>query len=120
VGSQPKSADAIGAQDSILPHSSYDGGSGGAFMRSRREFIGNVAALAAGTLAVPARVIEANDRIRVGIIGPGARGMALVRQAMACPNTDFVAFADIFTKRLEDVAWRWRATGRDASCVGIR
>jgi predicted dehydrogenase len=63
--------------------------------------MGNVAALA-GTLSVPARVLGANDRIRLGIIGPGARGMGLVKQAIACPNTDFVAFADIYTKRLED------------------
>jgi predicted dehydrogenase len=70
-------------------------------MHSRRDFIGNVAALA-GTLSVPARVLGANDRIRLGIIGPGARGMGLVKQAIACPNTDFVAFADIYTKRLED------------------
>jgi hypothetical protein len=69
-------------------------------MHSRREFIGNVAALA-GTLSAPATVLGANDRIRAGIIGPGARGMNLVQQAMACPNTDFVAFADIYTKRLE-------------------
>src|SRR6266851_2280648 len=31
----------------------------------------------------------------------GARGMSLVQQAIACPNTEFVAFADIYTKRLE-------------------
>jgi predicted dehydrogenase len=56
----------------------------------------------AGTLAAPpAVVLGANDRIRMGIIGPGDRGTALVRQAMACPGTEFVAFADIYTRRLE-------------------
>jgi predicted dehydrogenase len=47
-------------------------------------------------------VLGANDRIRVGIIGPGDRGMQIVREALRCPNTEFVAFADIYTKRLED------------------
>src|SRR5262249_14609424 len=36
------------------------------------------------------------------IIGAGDRGMQDVQAAIACPNTDFVAFADIYTKRLED------------------
>src|SRR5947199_3991289 len=69
-------------------------------MHTRRKFIGNAAGLA-GALSVPSRVLGANDRIRVGIIGPGARGMSLVQQAIACPNTEFIAFADIYTKRLE-------------------
>jgi predicted dehydrogenase len=70
-------------------------------MQSRRNFIGKVASGLAGTLAV-SNVLGANDRIRLGIIGAGDRGMQIVREAMACPNTDFVAFADIYTKRLED------------------
>ena len=70
-------------------------------MDSRRKFLGRVAGLA-GTLAVPSSVLGANDRIRVGIIGVGARGSELVRQAMACPGVEFVAFADVYTRRLEE------------------
>ena len=70
-------------------------------MHSRRNFIGTVATGLAGTLA-PSNVLGANDRIRLGIIGAGDRGMQDVRDAMACPNTEFVAFADIYPKRLED------------------
>jgi predicted dehydrogenase len=55
----------------------------------------------AGSLAVPSGVIGANDRIRVGIVGAGSRGMQLVRSAIACPNTEFVTFADVYTHRLE-------------------
>lgn len=51
--------------------------------------------------AVPGSVLGANERIRLGIIGAGDRGMQLVREAIACPNTEFVAFADIYTKRFE-------------------
>lgn len=70
-------------------------------MQSRRNFIGKVATGLAGTIASN-NVLGANDRIRLGIIGPGDRGLQIVREAIACPNTEFVAFADIYTKRLED------------------
>jgi predicted dehydrogenase len=59
----------------------------------------------AGTLAaVPRNVLGANDRIRVGIIGAGDRGMELVNQIRLCPNVEVAAFADIYTKRLEKAA----------------
>ena len=71
-------------------------------MHSRRNFIGKVATGLAGTIAVPSSVLGANDRIRVGIIGPGSRGQALMREAIACPNTELVAAADVYTRRLEE------------------
>jgi len=70
-------------------------------MDSRRKFIGRMATGLAGSMA-PARVLGANDRIRLGIIGPGDRGMQLAREALACPNTELVAFADVYTRRLEE------------------
>src|SRR5262249_8478369 len=70
-------------------------------MQTRRNFIGNVATGLAGSLAT-GRAMGANDRIRLGIIGIGDRGTQIAREAIACPNTDFVAFADIYTRRLED------------------
>jgi predicted dehydrogenase len=72
-------------------------------MDSRRRFIGTVATGLAGTLASPPSVLGANDRIRLGIIGPGDRGMQLVREAIGCPNTEFVSFADVYTKRIDQV-----------------
>jgi predicted dehydrogenase len=71
-------------------------------MDSRRKFIGAMATGLATTLASPKGVLGSNDRIRLGIIGIGDRGTELVRQAMACPNTEFVAFADIYSRRLEN------------------
>ncbi|MFN7921019.1 MAG: Gfo/Idh/MocA family oxidoreductase [Bryobacteraceae bacterium] len=68
---------------------------------SRRHFIGKVAGGLATTLAAPGTVLGANEKIRLGIIGPGDRGMQIVREAMSCPNTEMVAFADIYTRRLE-------------------
>jgi len=70
-------------------------------MDSRRKFIGRMATGLAGSMA-PTRVLGANDRIRIGIIGPGDRGMQLAREALACPNTELVAFADVYTGRLEE------------------
>ena len=48
-------------------------------MQSRRNFIGKVATGLAGTLA-SSNVLGANDRIRLGIIGPGAVGSVLLEQ----------------------------------------
>jgi predicted dehydrogenase len=67
---------------------------------SRRNFIGHVATGMATALA-PSTVLGANDRVRLGIIGPGDRGMQLVREALNCPNTEFAGFADVYTRRLE-------------------
>jgi predicted dehydrogenase len=71
-------------------------------MDSRRKFIGTMASGLATTLASPRGVLGANDRIRAGIIGIGDRGTEIARQAINCPNVDFVAFADIYTRRLEN------------------
>lgn len=67
---------------------------------SRRNFIGHVATGMATALA-PSSVLGANDRLRLGIIGAGDRGMQIVREALNCQNTEFVGFADVYTRRLE-------------------
>jgi predicted dehydrogenase len=69
-------------------------------MHSRRNFIVTAASGLAGTIA-SSSVLGANERIRMGIIGAGDRGMEDVRSAMACPDTELVAFCDIYTKQLE-------------------
>src|SRR5215469_8899216 len=71
-------------------------------MNSRRKFIGTMATGLATTLASSQRVLGANDRVRMGIIGAGDRGTELVHWALNCPSVDIVAFADIYTKRLND------------------
>ena len=71
-------------------------------MSSRRSFIGKVASGIATTIAAPTTVLGANDRFRLGIIGAGDRGMQFVREAISLPSVDFVAFADIYSRRLED------------------
>ena len=70
-------------------------------MQSRRNFVTGLA----GGLAA-SRVLGANDRIRVGMIGPGIRGIQLLDHLVKQPNVEVVAFADVYTGRLEE-ARRW-------------
>jgi predicted dehydrogenase len=56
----------------------------------------------ASTLASSKGVLGSNERVRIGLIGAWARGTELVRQASSCSNVEIAAFADIYTKRLED------------------
>jgi len=71
-------------------------------MQSRRNFIGRVATGLAGTLAA-SNVLGANDRVRIGIIGPGARGSEILREAVSLSNVECVGAADVYTRRLEEV-----------------
>ncbi len=69
--------------------------------KSRRAFLGQVAT-GLGTLAsVPRNVLGANERVRLAIIGYGDRGSQIAQEAIDCPNTEFVAVADIYTAQLE-------------------
>ncbi|MBI1873372.1 MAG: Gfo/Idh/MocA family oxidoreductase [Acidobacteria bacterium] len=71
----------------------------------RREFLGGAAASAVVWALSPSRVLGANDRIRLGMIGPGARGQELLGQLLKLPNAnaELVAIADVFTGRHDEV-----------------
>src|ERR1700728_80247 len=69
-------------------------------MQPRRVFIEKVATGLAGPLATSS-VMGANDRIRIGIIGPGDRGSEILRQALALPNIECVGAADVYSYRLD-------------------
>ena len=64
---------------------------------NRREFIGTAAGTAALLAVSPSRVLGANDRVRVGMIGVGGRGSELQGQVMKVPNAELVAIADIYS-----------------------
>src|SRR5690242_14443166 len=70
-------------------------------MNSRRRFLGQFAGSIGGLAALPETVLGANERIRFGIIGYGARGEGIVRDALNCPNTEFRAVCDIYTEQRE-------------------
>jgi predicted dehydrogenase len=70
---------------------------------SRREFI-RQAAIGAATLAAypPSRVLGANDRVRVGMIGVGGRGQELLKQVLGVPDAQLVAIADVYTRSRDE------------------
>jgi predicted dehydrogenase len=69
---------------------------------SRRLFIGTVAGGLAGAVTSPASVLQASERVRFALIGAGDRGLQLAREALACPNTELAAVADVYSRRLDE------------------
>jgi len=70
---------------------------------TRRNFIKQTAICTAAALAYPsALVLGANDRVRVGMIGAGARGQDLLKQALEVPGIQLVAVADVYKRRHEE------------------
>lgn len=76
-------------------------------MPTRRRFMGEVlagtTALAASRMLPASRVLGANDRVRIGLIGAGGRGTADLKAAIKCDNVEAVAVADLYTRRLEEI-----------------
>lgn len=70
-------------------------------MQSRRSFM-----VGAVTAASAARVLGANDRIRLGLIGAGGRGNHLVRMANANGGIEWVALCDAWDRRRDETAGR--------------
>jgi predicted dehydrogenase len=74
---------------------------------NRRRFIqqlsGGVVAIAGSSMFPPGRVFGANDRIGFGLIGAGGRGMDIFEAALRAPNTQAVAVADVYSRRLDEV-----------------
>jgi len=76
-------------------------------MVNRRHFLLSGSALAATSWA------QANDRVRVAIIGVGGRGSALIGEASAVPNVEVAALVDPDGRRTEEAATKLFAkTGR--------
>jgi predicted dehydrogenase len=70
---------------------------------TRRGFLKQAAAGTAAFMLYPARVLGANDRVRIGMIGVGGRGSELLNQILAVPNVDVVAMADIYSAHRDRV-----------------
>jgi len=84
---------------------------------TRREFLGQSAAVAAGAMAVsvlPGHVFGANDRVGVGFIGAGGRqyahldSVAYLRDQQKLP-VDIVAVCDAYRPRAQRAADRYKA-----------
>jgi len=70
---------------------------------SRREFMKQAALGTAAVLTYPtSRVLGANDRIRVGLIGAGDRGHQDLKDVVALPSVECAAFADVYSRRRDE------------------
>src|ERR1700686_5346927 len=67
---------------------------------NRRTFLKQAAMGTAAVLAYPtARVLGANDRVRVGMIGVGDRGNDLLGQILSVHGVEVVVMADVYSRR---------------------
>jgi len=67
----------------------------------RREFL-KTSTFAGMTAASASRVLGANDRIRLGIIGTGGRGSYLMTEANKCSGIEWVAVCDAWDARRDE------------------
>lgn len=71
--------------------------------KTRRDFVKQSVLGTAAFLAYPpARVLGANDRVRLGMIGVGGRGQELLSQVLELRDVQLVAIADIYSRRREE------------------
>jgi predicted dehydrogenase len=72
--------------------------------QTRRTFLKQAAlGTAAAIVFPPSRVLGANDRIRVGMIGVGDRGSELLDQVRSVHGVEVVAMADVYSRRRDEV-----------------
>jgi predicted dehydrogenase len=70
---------------------------------NRRDFMKQAAFGTAALFAYPpARVLGANDRVRVGMIGVGGRGQDLLKELQQLRSAELVAIADIYSRRRDE------------------
>src|SRR5690349_7063247 len=67
---------------------------------TRRDFLRDTAAVSAGVAALgglpPARILGANDRIRLGVLGAGQRGNYVMTVFAGNPDVEVVAVCDVY------------------------
>lgn len=71
---------------------------------NRRNFLHGSAASFAAARMIPSRALGANDRLRIGLIGCGGRGNALLEQLLRCApshNLEVSALCDVWSVNLE-------------------
>lgn len=68
---------------------------------SRRAFVASAASAASAS-----RILGANDRVRLGLIGCGGRGNHLINMANQAGGHEFVAVCDAWDKRRDETAQR--------------
>ncbi|MEJ7588300.1 MAG: Gfo/Idh/MocA family oxidoreductase [Ferruginibacter sp.] len=87
----------------------------------RRSFIRNAAVISAVSILKPGIVFgsRANSAIRVGIIGCGNRGTAVISSMSANTNTNIIAMADLFEDKLQSAAGKLNQLNAGKNFPGI-
>ncbi len=70
-------------------------------MESRREFIKTMAMASAAVASASHKILGANDRVRMAVIGTGSRGSMDTRFFMSHADCEFVAACDVRKTRLD-------------------
>lgn len=67
----------------------------------RRDFIKTAGAATAATALSYSRILGANDRVRLGLIGCGSRGVGNMNNFLKLPGVDAVALCDVYGAHVE-------------------
>lgn len=72
---------------------------------SRRSFLaGSLAAATVATAASTRKILGANERIRLGVIGTGNRAQSLMKSVNKIGQIEWVALSDIWDRRMDEAA----------------
>jgi predicted dehydrogenase len=67
----------------------------------RRDFIKTVGAATAATALSYSRILGANERVQLGLIGCGSRGVGVMNNFLKVGNVDVTALCDIYTAQFD-------------------
>ena len=67
----------------------------------RRDFIKRGIGAVGAAAAAGANILGANDRVRVGVIGPGRQGRGVMKTFMRNPDAQIVALCDVFRPQMD-------------------
>src|SRR5713226_6354615 len=67
----------------------------------RREFIKTVTAATAATALSYSRILGANERVRIGLIGCGSRGIGDMQNFLKLGNADVTALCDVYGDQMD-------------------
>jgi predicted dehydrogenase len=67
----------------------------------RRDFIKRSIAGVGAAAAAGANILGANDRVRIGVIGPGRQGRGVMKTFMRNADAQIVALCDVFQRQMD-------------------